>query len=275
MPLFSLRPAVEYPIDEIAALLTRGFERYFVPIHITNVVLLSMIRRDSVDLSESRVLLMDDQPVGVALLARRGRSSRLAAMGIVPSARGVGLGKFAMSRLIEEARSRGEMEMFLEVITKNEAAVKLYQHAGFVVTRHLLGYDASNVIGSDDALEECDVRELGKLISMYGLQDLPWQLSGATIANHVLPSRAFRLGDAYAMVSDTNLERVAIFSLLVLPQARGKGSGVRMIRALASRFEEKIWHVPALCPEEMGFVFEKSNFKKEEISQFQMMLTLT
>jgi hypothetical protein len=34
------------------------------------------------------------------------------------------------------------------------------------------------------------------------------------------------------------------------------------------------FNVPALCPEEFGNVFERAGFKREELSQWQMRLTL-
>ena len=87
MPSFELKPASSYPLLEIADLLTRGFEGYLVPIQIDEAALLPMLRRDSIDLSASRVLLKEGKPIGVALIARRGWTSRLAAMGIVSNSR--------------------------------------------------------------------------------------------------------------------------------------------------------------------------------------------
>ena len=72
MSSFSFKPASEFPIPQIADLLTRGFEGYLVPINIDGAELLSMLRRDGIDLNESRILLKDDEPIGVALIARRG-----------------------------------------------------------------------------------------------------------------------------------------------------------------------------------------------------------
>src|SRR6185369_5044795 len=144
MPSFELKPASEFPIPEIAELLTRGFEGYFVPIQITPAVLLTMLRRDSIDLNESRVLHRDGEPIGVALIARRGWTSRLAAMGIVSDARHGGAGTFGMQQLINEARTRGDHEMLLEVIEQNTAGVKLYQKVGFEIVRRLVGYKLEN-----------------------------------------------------------------------------------------------------------------------------------
>ena len=57
MPSLSLKPANEYTIPFLAELMTRSFEGYFVPVHITDAILLTMLRRDGVDLTASRVIL--------------------------------------------------------------------------------------------------------------------------------------------------------------------------------------------------------------------------
>ena len=232
-----------------------------------------MVRRDGVDMSESRILLSDDRPIGVALVARRGWTSRLAAMGIIMEARNKGAGNWAMGHLLDDARLRGDKEMVLEVIEQNEPAVHLYQKHGFEIVRRLVGYKLERPQAtSNDELEEIDIREMGRLISLYGLPDLPWQLSGETIAHHASPSRAFMLGDAFVLVSNLGVEHVAVWSVLVKPEKRGQSQGPRVMRALFAKFPNKTWHIPALCPEEVGFIFERVGMVREKLSQFQMSL---
>ncbi len=275
MTTFSFKSALSISIPEIAALFTRGFEGYFVPVQMTDVALQTMIRRDGVDLAESRVLIKDNEPIGVALIARRGWTSRLAAMGIVTEARDGGVGTWAMKQLIEEARARGEKEVLLEVIEQNTAGVKLYRKVGFETVRRLVGYKLENPQGkSKGKIEEIDIRDLAKLISAHGLKDLPWQLSGETIAQHTPPSRAYRLDDAYCLISNPEAEQVVISSVLVKAGSRGAGLSPVLMRAVFSRFPNKTWRVPAIFPEEMSPIFEEVGMKREELSQLQMALTL-
>ena len=272
---FSFKPASEFSISQLADLLTRGFEGYFVPVHINDSALLNMLRRDSIDLYASRVLMKDDEPIGAGLIARRGWTSRLAAMGIVSSARNGGAGTWAMEHLVEEARARGDKEMLLEVIEQNTAGVKLYQKVGFKTIRRLVGYKLEEPnVESVDELEEIDIRDLARLITFHGLKDLPWQLSGVTIAHHTPPSRAFRLNDAYCLISDTGVVDVVIWSVLVKARSRGAGLSQVLMRAVFSRFPNKVWHVPAIFPEEMGVIFEGLGMQRETISQWQMSLKL-
>ena len=77
MPSFLFKPASEYSIPQIADLFTRSFEGYLIPINITETALFTMLRRDSIDLSASRVLIKEDEPIGLALIARRGWASQL------------------------------------------------------------------------------------------------------------------------------------------------------------------------------------------------------
>ena len=275
MSSLSLKPAYEYPIPFLADLMTRSFEGYFVPIHITDIALLTMFRRDGIDLTASRVLMKDDEPVGLAMIARRGWTSRLAAMGITSNARSGGVGTWAMEQLLAEAQARGEKDMLLEVIEQNTAGVKLYEKVGFTKVRRLVGYKLENPqVGSDEELEEIDIRELARQVTYHGMKDLPWQLSGTTIMQHTPPSRAFRINDAYCLISNPEPTDVAISSVLVKTRSRGAGLSGVLLRALFAKFPGKIWHVSPIYPEEMGFIFEHVGMVREPLSQWQMTRTL-
>ncbi|HEX9388240.1 MAG TPA: GNAT family N-acetyltransferase [Anaerolineales bacterium] len=272
---FDIASASNHPLPDLVKLLNRGFEGYFVPIQIEIVNFLNMIRKDGIDLTASRVLITDDQPVGIALLARRGWTSRIAAMGIAKEKRGMGAGSWFMKKLIEDARQRGEHEMSLEVIEQNEPAVKLYQKSGFQRVRRLIGLirkDANEEKKS--ILQEIDLREMGRLISQHGLTDLPWQLSGASIAQMNPPARAYRKGQAYIAISNPDAEGVVIWSLLVEKEARGHGLGTSMLKSAIANHKRKTWHIPAIFPEEFESVFTKAGFEREELSQWQMRLNL-
>jgi ribosomal protein S18 acetylase RimI-like enzyme len=275
MSSFSLKPTSEFTIPFLADLMTRGFEGYFVPVQITEAILLTMLRRDGVDLTASRVLLKDNEAVGVALVARRGWTSRLAAMGIVSTARNGGTGTWAMEQLIQEARSRGEKEMVLEVIEQNTAGVKLYEKVGFTKIRRLVGYKIENPqTESAHDLEEIDIRDLARQVTYHGMKDLPWQLSGTTIMQHTPPSRAFRLNDAYCLISNPEVTDVSISSVLVKARSRGAGLSGVLMRALFARFPNKVWHVSPIFPEEMSVIFEQVGMTRETLSQWQMALKL-
>lgn len=267
----SLKPATEYTIPTLADLMTRSFEGYVIPINITEPVLHTMIRRDGIDLTASRVLMKDNELVGLAMIARRGWTSRLAAMGITTAARSSGIGTWAMTQLLEEAKTRGEKEMLLEVIEQNPAGVKLYEKVGFRKLRRLVGYKIENPqTETSHPLEEIDIREVARQVTYHGMKDLPWQLSGTTIMQHTPPARAFRINDAYCLISNPEATDIAIHSVLVKARSRGAGLSEVLMRALFVKFPGKIWHVSAIYPEEMGFIFAHVGMEREPITQWQM-----
>jgi GNAT superfamily N-acetyltransferase len=272
---FDTVPASNYPLPHLVQFLNQGFESYFVPIQFDTAMFLNMLRKDGIDLTASRVLITEDQSCGIALIARRGWTSRLAAMGIAKEKRGKGAGSWFMEQLIEEACQRGEREMSLEVIEQNEPAVKLYQKSGFQPVRRLIGLIRKDAAEKElEPLQEIDLREIGRLISQHGLADLPWQLSGESIAQMNPPARAYRKGPAYIAISNPEVEHVVIWSLLVEEVARGNGLGTDMLRSIIANYRGKSWHVPAIFPEEFENVFVRAGFEKENLSQWQMRLAL-
>lgn len=272
---FDVKPASDYPLPDLIQLLNLGFEGYLIPIHFNLSQFLTMLRKDSIDLFASRVLLADEQPSGLALIARRGWTSRLAAMGITKEMRGKGAGSSLMDRLVQYARERGDREMVLEVIEKNEPAVCLYKKFGFQTVRRLISLirkDAHEETISE--IQEIDLREAGRLILQYGLRDLPWQLSGESIALLNPPAHAYQNGQAYAVISNPDTEHVVIWSLFVESDMHEVEPAVDVLKSVIANHAGKTWHVPAIWPEEFGNLFEQVGFQREELSQWQMRLGL-
>lgn len=274
---FDTVPASNFPLADLVQFLNQGFEDYFVPIQFNTLTFLNMLRKDGIDLTTSQVLIVDDQPCGIGLIARRGWTSRLAAMGIAKAMRGKGAGSWFMNELSKEARQRDDREMVLEVIEQNESAVKLYQKSGFEIVRRLIGFTHNGKgakKGVKGELHETDLREIGKLILQHGLPDLPWQLSGESIAQMNPPACGYRYRQAYLVISNPEVQHVAIWSLLVDPPTRGHGLGIDMLKKVIANHPGKTWHVPAVFPEEFGRVFERAGFEREKLSQWQMRLSL-
>ena len=272
---FETVSTADVSIPELVDILNRGFAGYFVPIQFNPSTFLGMVRRDGIDLTISRLLLADGAPVGIALLARRGWTSRIAAMGIAGEMRGRGAGSRLMDQIVQEACGRGERAMVLEVIEQNQAAIHLYRKHGFEIMRRLVGYIRTDAVERTlIELQEVDIREAAGFLAQYGLADLPWQLSPESIAQFNPPARAFRQGQAYIVISNPEPNDVVVWSLCVAPDARRDGLGTRLLKAVMTQYSGKTWHVPAILPEELGPVFVSAGFVREELSQWQMKLRL-
>ena len=269
-----LKSVLEFGVTETTQVFNQGFADYMVPINIGLEQFFSMLRFDSIDVSSSRVVTRDGDAVGAALIARRGWNSRLAGMAIMPGGRGQGVGRWLMKQLLEEARQRGDRRMELEVIEQNSPAVSLYQQAGFVTLRRLISYILEKPAGEAHPIDEIDLRVMGRLVSAYGLSDLPWQISGETVTQFGPPYQAYCHEDSYVAISSPESPQITLRSMLLMPEAKNKNWGEKLLQGLFARFPNKTWRVPAIFPEEFGNLFERVGFEREELSQFQMVIRL-
>lgn len=267
---------LDHGLADSAEVLTRGFADYFVPIALTPASLAQMARVDSVDLAASRIFVRDGVPVGGALIARRGWTARLAGMAVVAEARRAGVGRAAVVRLLAEARERREQTMVLEVIAANAAAVSLYEACGFRTVRRLLGFAGPGVADGNvpSGLVEVDLREMAEVVTHDGRRDLPWQISGETLAQLSPPHVAFRLRGSWIALSDPTGPVVTIRGLITEHHVQGQGRAAALIRAVMARYPGKEWRVSAVWPEELADVIEQAGLSRSELTQWQMETTL-
>lgn len=267
---FSLNAASSYTTAELAEIFNRGFEDYFIPISFTPESFPIFVERDEIDLALSSVVLQGDEPVGIGLISRRGDVSRLAAMGIVKELRGEGAGTWLVDALLKEARARGEKTMLLEVIYENHAAVHIYEKFGFKKLRRLYGFMVGNPAGApDERLAACTMEVLLEKATEHAVPNLPWQVDAETLRKNPAGAFSFKLGKSYIAISDPEREHIAIRLLL-----SEDGSEKALLKALFAKYPKKIWHVPAIFPEEQATIFESVGMTKDDISQWQMMLEL-
>jgi GNAT superfamily N-acetyltransferase len=260
--------------------LARAFEDYFVPIPSTVGVLLNMARTDSVDLASSCLFVRDGTAVGGALIARRGWTCRLAGMAIVPEARRAGVGRAAVLHLLGEAKARGDRAMVLEVIEQNTAAVELYRTCGFKEIRRLIGFAGPPVpdLPASSNLVEVDLREVAEAVTRYGLVDLPWQLSGETLAQLTPPNVGYQLDDAWIALSDPS-QPVVTIRALVAARDKSVGDGTppcrdreaALLRAVMAKHPgRQEWRLSALWPEEIASVVAPAGLARSPLTQWQM-----
>jgi ribosomal protein S18 acetylase RimI-like enzyme len=125
-----LEPAWKCPLPELADLLNRAYGGYFVPLSFTPSTLARTLRVHGIDLYTSQVVYLNDVAVGTALLAHRGWTTRLAAMGIVPESRHTGIGQWLLDKILAAGRQRGDRVFTLEVIEDSTTALRLYEKSG-------------------------------------------------------------------------------------------------------------------------------------------------
>lgn len=272
------RAVSDFGLKATAEVLARGFADYFVPIASTEATLWAMARGDSVDFAASRVAVRAGEPVGVALIARRGWTSRLAGMALVPAARRQGVGRALVEQVIAEARGRGDRQFELEVIEQNEPAVKLYEATGFQRRRRLVGF-AGRAGPADPENRAADLREVdGRLVAarLAAAQpaDWPWQLSAETIAQLTPPHVAFEQAGAWVVLTNPAAAPVTVRALVTESGGWADGRAERLLRAVAARYPDRDFRIGALWPEEVSAVFGSVGWARQSLSQWQMGLAL-
>jgi ribosomal protein S18 acetylase RimI-like enzyme len=92
----------------------------------------------------THVIRQAQEIVGEAILLRRrtraGLVGRLYSIAVSGSHRGKGFGRMLLDNCLDVARAEGIASVYLEVDSANEAAIRLYQSAGFSRLRNLANY---------------------------------------------------------------------------------------------------------------------------------------
>lgn len=121
---------------ELVRVFNLGFSDYLVPMQMDEAALADHIANNDIDLECSRVAV-DVEPVGFALVARRGTEAWIGGMGTSPAYRRIGLGARTLTAAIEAAAAVGVAAVWLEVLEENAPAIGLYERLGFERVRHL------------------------------------------------------------------------------------------------------------------------------------------
>jgi len=273
MPL-SVRSASEYPIDTLITVFNDAFKNYVAgDISLDRQSFQQFCTSQTINLALSQIAIKDNKAVALALLARRGWTSRLAAMGVIAEARYQGVGKEVLAQLVEQARQRQDKSYELEVIEQNPAALKLYSNAGFKKIQRLVEGSLQGVKETQlTQLKEIDIAKASNYIISQSPENLPWQLSGYNLAYLGEPNKAFKLKDAVVIISDPKAKTIRLLNLTVAKNKQRQKQGTSLLNALMANYPEKTWRYSALCPEETASFFYKHGFHKGDLSQFQMKL---
>jgi ribosomal protein S18 acetylase RimI-like enzyme len=131
-----LRAASTLDHAELTTLFNAGFADYVVPLRVDEDWLREHLEVLDVDLAASRIAV-DERPVAFALVSVRAADAWIAGMGTALPARRRGLGEAVLRAALDAASERGCGAVWLEVIDRNEPAIRLYEKLGFEAVRDL------------------------------------------------------------------------------------------------------------------------------------------
>jgi ribosomal protein S18 acetylase RimI-like enzyme len=276
----SRRPVAECTAAQVADALTKSFEGYVMPVKVTAQGYERRFRPEHVDPFSSYMYLQETRPVAVVLVARRGWTSRIAAMAVAPEARGRGLGKLIMQDAIDGAVERGDRSVLLEVFEHNTPAMKLYEGHGFRPSRRLVGYhhDPGGAVPEVmDTLYGLDPLEFARVMAREGEPGLPWMLAAETLSGVVSPAQAFHLDHrGYALIGDSEANVIPLAAFVVPRAHRRNGWGTRLMQTLIATYPDRAWSIPQLVPEELApTFFARCGWTLMDTNQLEMVLDVS
>jgi len=133
-----LVPASHFSIEQLTEAYNQTRIDYIVPMPMTARRLHDYVQVYDIDLDGSAVALDGDEILGLCMLGVRDERAWITRLGVLPSGRRRGTGQHLMDFCIEQAALRQLPTIYLEVITGNEPAYRLFNKLGFIETRHLL-----------------------------------------------------------------------------------------------------------------------------------------
>lgn len=270
---FEIIPAYEVPMAEQAKVFSQAFTDYVGgSFEMDAASLARFIFHQGADLAFSYFMRTDAGLAGFAYINRNGNISRVAGMGVVPAARRSGLARRLLAHLLEEAQTRGDHAMMLEVIEQNPAAHRLYAQQGFREAGHLLSWRRKANPPANESiepLEEVSLIRASQIPSALEYPEIPWPISRHAIAKSAA-KYAFRSGQKLIVVGDLEVTSVRVHALSC--SDRMDWAGLReTLRGLLQRYPDREFFTPPVFPEQFGHeVFQPLGFAREPLSQFLM-----
>ena len=237
-----LLPADHVEVGRRADLINAAYADYFVPMHLTADTMRSVDDLYDVDLARSVVAYARSEPVGMALLSRRGDRGWISGVGVLPAWRRRGVGRQMMETVLVRAREAGIRQVTLEVIAQNNSARALYVGLGFAEGRELLCWrraaDADVLPIPEEQLAAASLDELLAHFADWHDQPSCWQGEAATLGKMADRVRGYRLemagvAAAYCLISERG-ETLMLMDVGFSPQIGAVAAGRTLLQALAA-----------------------------------------
>ncbi|MDH6669717.1 ribosomal protein S18 acetylase RimI-like enzyme [Paenibacillus sp. LBL] len=154
--MITYKPLSELPIRDASELWNQSFEGYIVNASMPLERFIARIGNDGLSLEESLACYVDGAAAGIVMNSFREfdgvKLARNSGTAIAPDFRGKGLGKSMMEKNSELYEKQGVHRAYLEAISTNTAAIRLYQSVGYVIIDRLL------IMSNEQSLEELNVQ---------------------------------------------------------------------------------------------------------------------
>jgi len=183
MASVALEPAARWTHAELAEIFNAGYEGYFTPFTLDETAFRFMSETWDDDLEASRVALVDGEPAGICKLAIRGDQGWISGVGVALPHRGSGIGEALMREVLGVARERGVRRVWLEVLTPNEPAIRLYEKLGFETVRDVEVWTLEGHTRRGGTARSVPLEQARTRIGRERRERVPWQRADESVTN--------------------------------------------------------------------------------------------
>lgn len=197
-------------------------------------------------------LARDGTTLGILLVARRGQTTHLSALAVIPIARRQGIARHLVSEAVAAARARGDRCVLVEVEERDTGAVDLYTRCGFHVQRRLFAYrrELADCLHFDaPPARTVDVADVAAASAACGGNALPWFLQPATLYGCVAPALGFAREDAAFCVAAARDQVLTLRAIVTVPGRRREGMARALLDSVASMHRASRIETPPVVPE--------------------------
>lgn len=161
--------AGEFTFAELTDIYNQTRVDYVVPMPMNERKLREYTFNYDLDIPNSAVAVMGDEPLGLVMLGVRGETTWVTRLGVLPNGRQKGVGGKLMKRLFANSRKIGAKRIMLDVIKGNPPAENLFRRYGFEDIRQLLIVRRApkpvNIVTSGTYIEAMGYREALDLLA--------------------------------------------------------------------------------------------------------------
>ncbi|MEC0201954.1 GNAT family N-acetyltransferase [Paenibacillus lautus] len=140
--MITYKPLSELPIREVSELWNHSFEGYMVNASMPLDRFIARTGNDGLCMERSLACYMDGVPAGIVMNGFREEDgvkiARNGGTAIAPDFRGKGIGKIMMEKNAELYVEQGVRRAYLEAISTNASAIRLYESVGYEIIDRLL-----------------------------------------------------------------------------------------------------------------------------------------
>lgn len=185
---FTCRYLTENDFSALHKTFIEAFSDYFIPFQLTEAQLTNHILQNSVALERSVGAFENGRMIGFTLngFGRWNERNTIydAGTGVIPAHRNRGVGKTVFDFMIPMFQKDKFEQILLEVISENEAAVRLYRKLGFEETRRLVFFERKTTF-EDKPQSNFEIREINRpdwlLFEKFSDGKTSWQNSAEAI----------------------------------------------------------------------------------------------